>query len=70
MPKRTMIVLIEIEADTEAGMPDMYDLATSMACVLRNKEGDPFRWGDPTVYENVGDLVQDCDEGLYPNLMG
>lgn len=69
MPKRTMIVLVEIEADAEEQMPDKHDLATAVSGVLRNEEGDEFRWGDPTVYDNLSDLVADCDEeGRHPDL--
>lgn len=68
MPKRTMIVLVEVEADTEEQMPDKHDLATAVSGVLRNAPEDPFRWGDPTVYENLSDLVADCGEGRNPDL--
>jgi len=65
MHKRTMIVLIEIEGDE---LPDKHELVTALSFALKDEPGDPYRWGDPTVYENLSDLVADCDEGLNVGL--
>jgi hypothetical protein len=65
MHKRTMIVLIEIEGDE---LPDKHELVTALSFALKDEPGDPYRWGDPTVYENLSDLVADCDEGRNPDL--
>ena len=62
--RKRMIVTVEVEA---ASFPDKDIIATALSGVLRNEEGDPFQWGDATVYDGVQDLLLDaaeCFEGL------
>ena len=64
--KKRIVLTISVEAE-EGNFPDKHEIATAISGVLQNKAGDPFQWGDATVYDNVQDLLLDaaeCAEGL------
>ena len=69
MPRRTFIVVLDVDADEPSDMPSLDDLATSLACVLTDESGDPYRWGNSTLYGTLADLTHDVAEGLFPGLV-
>ena len=62
MQKR-IVITINVEAE-KGNFPDKHEIATALSGVLRNKAGDPFQWGDATVYDGVQDLLLDASDGF------
>lgn len=62
MKKKRFIVTLSVEASAEEDFPSSHEVATALGVVLQNKDGDPFAWGDPIVYDGIHDMLLDAAE--------
>lgn len=65
---RTYLVALDVEAECDADMPTLDELATSLSCVLTDGPEDEYRWGNSTLYGTLDGLTRDAADGAFPHL--